>query len=542
MPEPVDKKLYDKIKKEVYKKMPDHSAYRSGILVKKYKEKFEEKYGSKKSPYKGKKTRKKGLKRWFEEEWVNQRGEVGYKYKNDIYRPKIRITDDTPITHDELTEKEIEKARVKKYRKGRVNRFRKGGKVVPPLKEHISSINIETSPEYENNNVLNIEEIDEEDNMFEELDDELNEYLKHYKIVVKECFDKRIKEIEEKSVNEEDINTHKSNLQVLHSEAIEGDIIELCEEFPNMEFTLNLNFISNIEDEDKETIVDTINETIIEDVHRYINEELGENIEKNDLKEELEKFEYKFNRGKFAGMKEIDYLKIDCVCIIRMIMVESMKQYMYPEDYDSDDEILIESDYEGGKKKQKNKTRKIRIKFKDYPDFRPNLTPREMFKLGSFGGTYWRPIYSSINKKNYKNVHKKYPESWWKDIPENWFTTEWEKYDININKYKVKVGTTLEFWEEKEWIKPIHPYGWVEWYCDFYMGKRSHDDERQISRWQKLAGKKGRFMRFLVTQILKRKSKWDDETVSPKIRQVLQHWGYKLTEEDYKKEINRRKK
>ena len=35
--------------------------------------------------------------------------------------------------------------------------------------------------------------------------------------------------------------------------------------------------------------------------------------------------------------------------------------------------------------------------FKDYPEFRPNLSPREMFLLGSFGGTYWRPIYSSIN-------------------------------------------------------------------------------------------------------------------------------------------------
>ena len=34
------------------------------------------------------------------------------------------------------------------------------------------------------------------------------------------------------------------------------------------------------------------------------------------------------------------------------------------------------------------KTRKRinkRLHFKDYPDFLPNLTPREMFKLGSFG-------------------------------------------------------------------------------------------------------------------------------------------------------------
>ena len=33
------------------------------------------------------------------------------------------------------------------------------------------------------------------------------------------------------------------------------------------------------------------------------------------------------------------------------------------------------------------------IHFKDFPDFKPNLTPKQMFQLGSFGGTYWRPIH-----------------------------------------------------------------------------------------------------------------------------------------------------
>ena len=86
-----------------------------------------------------------------------------------------------------------------------------------------------------------------------------------------------------------------------------------------------------------------------------------------------------------------------------------------------------------------------------------------------------------------------------------------------------------------------HPYGWVHWYCDFYQGNRSEDDERQIKRWKGLAGKRGRFMRFLVTQILKNKAKYDDDTVSPKIRQVLQHWAYVLTKEDFDNEIKRRK-
>lgn len=121
--EPVDNKLYNKTKKYIYKKYPQHSAYRSGLLVQEYKKRFSKKYGNKKQPYKGKRTNKKGLSRWFKEKWVNQRGEVGYKYKSDVYRPSKRVTKKTPKTHSELTKKQIKKARSKKYRKGRVDRF-----------------------------------------------------------------------------------------------------------------------------------------------------------------------------------------------------------------------------------------------------------------------------------------------------------------------------------------------------------------------------------------------------------------------------------
>lgn len=193
------------------------------------------------------------------------------------------------------------------------------------------------------------------------------------------------------------------------------------------------------------------------------------------------------------------------------------------------------------KKIKHNKTTKKKsgsIFFADYPEFRPNISPREMFVLGSFGGTYWRPIYSKITKKHYKNVHKKY-KSWWKNIPESHLSSP--NYNKDINKYKCKVGTSLEFWEGKHWITPYNPYGWVHWYCDFYRGRRCPDDERQIKRWLGLAGPKGRFMRFLVTQILKKRGNYKDATISPKIRQVLQHWGYKLTKRDFDKEVQRRR-
>lgn len=123
MVEPTDEKLYNTVKKKIYKEQPKHSAYRSGKVVKEYKKRFTKKYGKRKSPYKGNKTKKSGLKRWFDEKWVNQRGEVGYKNMNDIYRPTFRITKKTPTTHGELSKKQIKHARSEKYRKGRVSKF-----------------------------------------------------------------------------------------------------------------------------------------------------------------------------------------------------------------------------------------------------------------------------------------------------------------------------------------------------------------------------------------------------------------------------------
>lgn len=328
---PRDQRLYDDIKKKIYKKYPEHSAYRSGHLVKEYKKKYEESHNDGTSPYIGKKTQKKGLSRWFAEEWKNQRGKTGYKYKNDVYRPSIRITKDTPTLMKELTQDEIKSARREKYRSGRVKRFDKNY----TMKKRGGAAN------------------------------------------------------------------------------------------------------------DKKSII-----------------------------------------------------------------------------------VLPEKKRDG------------RLHFKDYPDFTPNLSPSEMFQLGSFGGTYWRPIKSKFFEKTLKDQHKKYPPSWWKGIPESSLTNS--SYDASKNKYKVRVGTSLAYWEEKDWIHSSQPYGWVQWYCDFCEGKRGDDDERQINRWNNLAGPNGRFFRYLVTLVIKKGGRWNDETISPKIRQTLQHWAYKITETDFKNDIQRR--
>jgi hypothetical protein len=125
MPNPKDMKLYNSVKSRVYKRIPKHSAYRSGVVVSSYKKAFSKKYGKNKKPYSGKKTSKRGLSRWFKEKWVNQRGKVGYKYKSDIYRPSRRVTRRTPTTHKELSRKQIKRARTEKRRTGRVKRFKR---------------------------------------------------------------------------------------------------------------------------------------------------------------------------------------------------------------------------------------------------------------------------------------------------------------------------------------------------------------------------------------------------------------------------------
>ena len=61
----------------------------------------------------------------MKEKWKNERGEVGYRFLSDIYRPTVRITKETPVTFQELKPKDIEKAKREKYLKGRVSKFKK---------------------------------------------------------------------------------------------------------------------------------------------------------------------------------------------------------------------------------------------------------------------------------------------------------------------------------------------------------------------------------------------------------------------------------
>ena len=142
-------------------------------------------------------------------------------------------------------------------------------------------------------------------------------------------------------------------------------------------------------------------------------------------------------------------------------------------------------------------------------DVSPNKTPTEVIRDGAFGGTHFRDIYSGINGKWYKTSWKEFDRL--KNIDAKFYASDY--YDKNLNKYEVKTGTSLRFWENQGWINKIDHYGWFQWYFRYWLGRRSRDDKRQINSWKKIVS---RFKSKLVKMIRDAGSKLDDYSISPK--------------------------
>ena len=156
----------------------------------------------------------------------------------------------------------------------------------------------------------------------------------------------------------------------------------------------------------------------------------------------------------------------------------------------------------------------------------PIKAPVEVIREGAFAGTYFRDIYSGVTGKWYRKTWKELDQL--KDIDKEYYFSSY--YEVSMNKYGVKCGTLLRFWENKGWINETDPYGWFQWYFRCWLDRRSEDDERQIIRWKKIVSK---FMIKVVQMIKDGGSKYDDNSISPKIRQVLLHRGYELTEKEF---------
>ena len=126
----------------------------------------------------------------------------------------------------------------------------------------------------------------------------------------------------------------------------------------------------------------------------------------------------------------------------------------------------------------------------------------------------------------YKKSWKEFDQL--KNIDQRYHCSDY--YDVSVNKCGIECRTSLRFWENKGQINEIDPHGWFQWYFRYWLGRRSEDDKRQINRRKKIVS---RFRGKLVKMIKDAGSKFDDYSISPKIRQILLHWGYELTEKDF---------
>jgi hypothetical protein len=141
------------------------------------------------------------------------------------------------------------------------------------------------------------------------------------------------------------------------------------------------------------------------------------------------------------------------------------------------------------------------IKGKNFdPQFKPELTPKQMLEIGVFGGKYMTDCK--------------------KEFPRDWFTKaklNSKFHDAKLNFFKINASQPLSIWKKKGWIFKEDPRGWFQWYCRYFIGRRIPEiDNIQIKRWNA--------MKRHVAQV-KKNCKKGDFNCRPRQRQALLHWA-----------------
>ncbi|TKA79459.1 hypothetical protein B0A55_04230 [Friedmanniomyces simplex] len=177
--------------------------------------------------------------------------------------------------------------------------------------------------------------------------------------------------------------------------------------------------------------------------------------------------------------------------------------------------------------------------FADFPDFTPNKSPAEVLREGCFGGSYYRPLRSRKLGLVIEDDWREIPAEWLEGLEISRYLTS-PAYNADVNKYKVPCGQSIEEWEAAGWISHAHDVrGWFQWYTRFYRGRRCDDDERQVSRWKKCVGERGRWRGMLLKRYLAAgvREVFDDGAeeeapeVSPVMHQTCHHWAFEVRQE-----------
>jgi hypothetical protein len=133
-------------------------------------------------------------------------------------------------------------------------------------------------------------------------------------------------------------------------------------------------------------------------------------------------------------------------------------------------------------------------------EFTPDLTPRQMLDLGVFGGKYLT------------DCRAEFPKSWFVRAKLSPL-----KRDPRVNCFGVNASQSLAVWRRNGWISGQDPRGWFQWYCRYYMGRRSSDDARQIRRWRAIE-------RHVAA--IRKNCEPGDVACRRRQRQAVLHWAY----------------
>ncbi len=135
------------------------------------------------------------------------------------------------------------------------------------------------------------------------------------------------------------------------------------------------------------------------------------------------------------------------------------------------------------------------------PEFKPELTPKQMLELGVFGGKYMT------------DCKDEFPNDWFENAK-----LSPERKNSSLNYFGIDASMPLSHWQEKGWIYHEDPRGWFQWYCRYYMGRRiPPEDERQIKRWKAIRRHVGAVKKNCAPRELDCRKKQ---------RQALLHWAY----------------
>lgn len=135
------------------------------------------------------------------------------------------------------------------------------------------------------------------------------------------------------------------------------------------------------------------------------------------------------------------------------------------------------------------------------PEFKPELTPKQLLEMGIFGGKYMTDCQDEFPKDWF--IHAKLSPS---------------GKDVSLNFFQVDASLPLKDWQDKGWIHPTDPRGWFQWYCRYYMGRRMpEEDLRQIKRWKAIKRHAGAVIKNCLP---------GDLNCRKKQRQALLHWAY----------------